>query len=142
MRACSDLIRIGAAVGEFDDLPESGDLFDDDAGAREGRLLERRHLRRERDRKLRDSKIRQVLKLHGRLACEVCGFDFELTYGERGKNFAECHHTIPLHVSGETKTRLRRRGPVLELSPNDSSRPAMANSGGVRAIVQTSSRDR
>jgi predicted HNH restriction endonuclease len=34
--------------------------------------------------------------LRGALACEACGFDFEVTYGERGKEFIECHHVRPL----------------------------------------------
>jgi 5-methylcytosine-specific restriction protein A len=28
--------------------------------------------------------------------CCICGFDFELAYGERGKGFIEIHHTKPL----------------------------------------------
>ncbi|HEX7304188.1 HNH endonuclease, partial [Lentzea sp.] len=40
------------------------------------------------------------------LACEVCGFDFESFYGERGKGFAEVHHAVPLHVTGPTTTKL------------------------------------
>ncbi|WP_425546396.1 HNH endonuclease [Amycolatopsis minnesotensis] len=36
----------------------------------------------------------------------MCGFDFEHTYGDRGARYIECHHAIPLHVSGETTTRL------------------------------------
>jgi 5-methylcytosine-specific restriction enzyme A len=31
------------------------------------------------------------------LICEACEFDFELTYGERGRGFIEVHHGIPLH---------------------------------------------
>ena len=27
----------------------------------------------------------------------MCDFDFETTYGDRGKGFIECHHNIPLH---------------------------------------------
>ena len=30
------------------------------------------------------------------LACEVCGFDFHATYGELGRDYAECHHTKPI----------------------------------------------
>jgi hypothetical protein len=35
-------------------------------------------------------------KHNGKLFCEVCGFDFYKTYGNRGKNFAEGHHLIPV----------------------------------------------
>ncbi|WP_409440461.1 MULTISPECIES: HNH endonuclease [Pseudomonas] len=31
-----------------------------------------------------------------RLFCEACNFDFEKAYGQRGFNFIEAHHTIPV----------------------------------------------
>lgn len=46
----------------------------------------------ERDRKNR----RLAIKLHG-TKCEICGFDFEQVYGERGKGFIEVHHIKPLY---------------------------------------------
>ncbi len=34
-----------------------------------------------------------ALKENGKLICEICGFDFNKTYGHRlGNNFIECHH--------------------------------------------------
>lgn len=36
-----------------------------------------------------------AIKIHGS-KCMVCGFDFEETYGELGKNFIEVHHVKPL----------------------------------------------
>ncbi|WP_394342507.1 HNH endonuclease [Taibaiella helva] len=47
------------------------------------------------------------MKATGRLACEVCGFDFFQTYGPLGADFIECHHTKPLatYKAGE-KTKL------------------------------------
>ena len=30
--------------------------------------------------------------------CVVCEFNFFTTYGERGENFAECHHLVPFSV--------------------------------------------
>ncbi|WP_280502149.1 HNH endonuclease [Nocardia farcinica] len=65
-----------------------------------------RHFRRERDRKLRRKKIEQFRAIHSRLFCEVCGFDFEDVYGAHGSGYIECHHVVPLHVSGETTTKL------------------------------------
>jgi 5-methylcytosine-specific restriction protein A len=76
-----------------------------DDGVSEGGLLQRRYLARERNRPLRRKKINEVLAEHGRLACEVCSFDFKRTYGEHGAGFAEVHHVVPLHVSGSVKTR-------------------------------------
>ena len=72
----------------------------------EGRLRLLRHYAYERDPKLRKKKIDRVLAASGCLECEVCGFDFERTYGERGKHFAEVHHKVPLHVSAETTNGL------------------------------------
>ncbi len=34
--------------------------------------------------------------------CQVCGFDFEKVYGERGKEYIEVHHIKPLSEIGET----------------------------------------
>jgi predicted HNH restriction endonuclease len=68
----------------------------DDEGlleAPEGRLQMRKHFVRERNRRLVDCKRTQSLKKYGRLACEVCDFDFSEHYGERGDGFIECHHT-------------------------------------------------
>jgi len=64
--------------------------------AAEGRLLTRKHFVRERNRKLVDAKRNQVIKKHGKLACEICEFDFSVRYGERGNGFIECHHTKPV----------------------------------------------
>lgn len=64
--------------------------------APEGRLLTRMHFVRERNRKLIESKRKQTIKKHGKLACEVCKFDFSVRYGERGNGFIECHHTKPV----------------------------------------------
>jgi len=74
--------------------------------ADEGRVFERRHLSRERDPRIRREKIAQSRRDTGSVACEACAFDFEATYGERGRDFAECHHRVPLHVSGPARTVL------------------------------------
>jgi len=73
----------------------------------EGRLIRAWQLKRERDPKLRQKKI-AVTKAAGiPLICEVCSFDFLIKYGEMGRDYIEVHHVIPLHASGETRTRLR-----------------------------------
>jgi 5-methylcytosine-specific restriction enzyme A len=107
MHAYAERLRAGAEAGEFDQLPDIDEAMDGEEGAREGRLLERKHLRRERDPRLRKQKINRVLQEQGRLECEACGFDFHRTYGVRGKGYAECHHVLPLHASGETTTKLK-----------------------------------
>ena len=62
----------------------------------EGKLLTQTHFRRERNPKLVRKKKESVRRKIGRLACAVCGFDFEKTYGARGADFIECHHIKPL----------------------------------------------
>ncbi|WP_431892393.1 HNH endonuclease [Micromonospora haikouensis] len=78
----------------------------EDASVDEGDVLRREHLRRERDVGIRKAKIASVLSKGLLLACEVCGFDFEQNYGTHGAGYIECHHRLPLHVSGPTRTRL------------------------------------
>jgi 5-methylcytosine-specific restriction protein A len=105
LAAAAGAIRSAAASGEIPTAPEP-DEDDPDVQAAEGRLLYRRHRVRERNPKLRDRKVEQVLTQAGRLACEVCGFDFAAAYGPRGDRFIECHHIKPLHEAGERTTKL------------------------------------
>ena len=71
--------------------------------APEGRLLTRIHFFRERNRKLVEAKRKKAMASNGRLACEVCEFDFSIPYGERGLGFIECHHTKPVATLGNEK---------------------------------------
>lgn len=95
-------LRAGASGEEpFPVFPEEGE---DEIS--EGRLLYRRHRTRERSRALSNRKKAEA-RSRGQLACEVCGFDFQVTYGELGRDFIECHHVRPLSASGPTTTRLK-----------------------------------
>ena len=88
---------------------ERADLANDDdiVEAEEGRILTRLHRSRERSRKLVEQRKLKALKEFGRLRCEVCLFDFEESYGIRGKGFIEAHHTKPVETLVEgAKTRL------------------------------------
>jgi 5-methylcytosine-specific restriction enzyme A len=105
MHALAETLRNAAARGTFDVLPQAPDENETDA-AREGRLLQRQHYSLERDRRLRARKIKEFLKTHPQVFCEVCGFDFHHTYGDRGAGYVEVHHKVPLHVSGEVTTKL------------------------------------
>jgi hypothetical protein len=67
----------------------------------EGRRVWATHLRRERDPRVMEAKKRQVIKETGKLECEVCGFDFEKTYGMIGRSYCETHHIKPLSESAE-----------------------------------------
>lgn len=60
----------------------------------EGKIAERTHKTRERNSKVVELAKRNFKKLHGKLFCQICKFDFEKTYGNVGKNFIEGHHTI------------------------------------------------
>ncbi len=65
-------------------------------GFPEGRKVERLHLQIERNKTLIETAKTEYIRKHGHCKCQVCGFDFEATYGSIGKNFIEGHHTRPL----------------------------------------------
>jgi len=72
----------------------------------EGGVIMRLHKRYERDPKLVAEK-RKSAAATGKLACEVCGFDFKAAYGELGEGYIEVHHTKPVHtLLAGTKTKL------------------------------------
>ncbi|WP_202944680.1 HNH endonuclease [Desulforapulum autotrophicum] len=49
----------------------------------------------------RDHNARKAcIEYHG-YNCKVCGFDFEKTYGELGRNYIHVHHLIPLSKIGK-----------------------------------------
>ena len=108
MRQAAQLIRDGMSSGDLIEASEVVNDVDelDDDEAPEGRLLERKHFARERDRGLRAKKIKKHLQTHQALSCSTCGFDFKAAYGSHGDGYIECHHVVPLHSSGEVKTRL------------------------------------
>lgn len=54
------------------------------------------HRAAERDPRIRMLKLKAFLKEHGKLFCEVCGFNFEETYGQIGRGLIEVHHLIPI----------------------------------------------
>ncbi|MER7992021.1 HNH endonuclease [Micromonospora chalcea] len=95
-----------AGEGAHDVAVELADPDLDGFTAQEGGLLERMHLRRERDRGIRDMAVEAFKRKHGFVACEACGFNFAAVYGQRGDDYIECHHRVPLSQSGPTKTRV------------------------------------
>ena len=62
----------------------------------EGQILTRVHKLKENNVELNQKKRRSIIQATGKLACEVCAFDFFEIYGESGKGFAECHYIKPL----------------------------------------------
>lgn len=106
MHAAARSIREGVLSGELTTLPLFEEEVEEELSAPEGQLLIRQHYARERNRKLRTQKIEQTRARGLPIACEACGFDFAKTYGDRGNNYIEVHHIVPLHHIGESRTRL------------------------------------
>jgi predicted HNH restriction endonuclease len=59
----------------------------------------------------RNSSLIQKAKAVYGTTCEVCGFDFEKTYGTHGEGFIEMHHLYPI-ASGTRSTKLEDVRPV------------------------------
>lgn len=68
----------------------------------EGRVLYRLHRSRERNSRL-VAALKSAALRDGTLYCTICRFDFEKQYGEIGRGFIECHHTLPI---SEYKARM------------------------------------
>lgn len=62
----------------------------------EGKESYRLHRIRERNPKLIKQAKEQFKKEHGRLYCQICGFDFNNTYGQIGFDYIEGHHNKPI----------------------------------------------
>lgn len=72
----------------------------------EGRIYYKQHVVRERNPILIQEAKSRFIREHVRLYCEVCGFNFEEHYGDRGKDFIEGHHTKYIsELSPEEKTK-------------------------------------
>jgi 5-methylcytosine-specific restriction protein A len=69
----------------------------------EGKILYRLHKQRERNSSIVKKKKQKALD-ENNLTCEICDFDFFSTYGELGKGYIECHHTIPVSNYKENAT--------------------------------------
>ena len=78
-----------------------------DEGFPEGKIVERKHKARERNSKLVKDAKRLFREANNGLYCQICGFNFEKSFGEIGKDFIEAHHTIPVSEMEEThKTKI------------------------------------
>lgn len=76
-------------------------------GFPEGKMVERKHRARERNSQVVSLAKDKFKNKHGRLFCQVCGFDFEKAYGYIGKDFIEAHHTIPVSkMESDHKTKV------------------------------------
>ena len=68
----------------------------------EGKAAARLHHRLDRRRKATEAVRHAFIHAHGHLFCQVCGFDFEQTYGPAGAGYIEFHHTVPVEQLGES----------------------------------------
>ncbi|AWI25222.1 HNH endonuclease [Flavobacterium pallidum] len=93
----NDFIKLQLDQIENDEVSELDSV-------QEGQVLYKLHKYRERNNKITKKKKNSILKSKGKLACEVCGFDFKEEYGELGFGFIECHHTKPLYTSEDIST--------------------------------------
>ncbi len=82
---------------QFIELTQEDDEFS------EGKIMLKKHLQRERNVKLIDLSKKKFIEKHGRLYCEVCGFDFEKTYGKLGEKYIEAHHIKPVSQMAENE---------------------------------------
>ncbi len=80
---------------------------------REGAAIQVTSNRYERDPALRQACVAHFIALDGRLACQVCGMDFESRYGEIGHGFIHIHHLDPL---GNGRG-VRKIDPIKDLIP-------------------------
>ncbi|MBC6437175.1 MAG: HNH endonuclease [Rhodobacteraceae bacterium] len=80
----------------------------EEISGREGRILTRLHVYRERDRTLvKRAKDHHRAMTDGKLACEVCGKVSVNLYGDAGDRIIEAHHKVPieeLQPDSETTT--------------------------------------
>lgn len=72
------------------------DIMGEDLEFPEGREVEQTHKLRERNALVVTIAKQSFKKKHGRLFCQICGFDFAKTYGDLGVDFIEAHHTLPV----------------------------------------------
>jgi 5-methylcytosine-specific restriction endonuclease McrA len=92
-------IEFGVDLNHFIFTPINTDNknFDDQNEFEEGRATYRNHKIRERNpRVVEKAKTLFRKEHHGRIYCEVCGFDFHLVYGALGEDYIEGHHVIPV----------------------------------------------
>ena len=66
----------------------------------EGKKYYARHLAYERNHGAIKKAKELYLQKHGSV-CQICGFDFQATYGDVGRNYIEAHHTKPVSERDE-----------------------------------------
>lgn len=79
----------------------------------EGRILYRAHRTRERNASLLKKAKAVWIRSDDGLRCRVCGFDFQVAYGDLGSGYVECHHDVPVsELRPGSRTRISDLTPV------------------------------
>ena len=105
LKATAELIK--RSIKEGTTFPDN-DHLDEPEMESEGRVIGTIHKRHERSKKNKDNKIKDFKVKNTKVVCEVCGFDFEKVYGERGLDFCEIHHEVPVsQMKQGEKTKLK-----------------------------------
>lgn len=98
----SEIITLLSGAYEAEDEQLTEDIESETAECyevqEEGKKVQYYTTRYERKPKNRKAAI----KIHG-TRCMACGFDFEKVYGERGKDYIEVHHVVPLADRAERR---------------------------------------
>ena len=105
LKATAELIK--RSIKEGNSFPDN-DHLDEPEMQSEGRVIGTIHKRHERSKKNKENKIKDFKNKNTRVTCEACGFDFEKVYGERGLDFCEIHHEVPVsQMKQGEKTKLK-----------------------------------
>lgn len=91
----------GIMPGETVDLLSFGipDIY---ISVPEGKAQYKTHKQYERSPLIaREAKRRFAASHNGQVYCEICGFNFNLRYGQHGKDYIEVHHIIPVSELGD-----------------------------------------
>lgn len=97
------------AMNSVDTTKQSTNPYDVpiDAEFKEGETVTRTHQLRERDKSVRRKALDRCLKKHGKLVCELCGFDANGIDTAFADSMFEAHHIVPLsEATGQRNTRL------------------------------------
>ena len=95
LRNITQNIINGIAELDKSDVKRNIEFSDEENEFPEGKVLYRLHKSRERNNSV-IMKFKDISEKQGKLHCIICGFDFYKVYGDIGKGYIECHHTIPV----------------------------------------------
>lgn len=109
---------------------QTADGAPEEAGAEEGRRLQRIHIARERSASLVKKAKDRFIRENGNLFCEACGLEPAKHYGVKAleNRVIEAHHDVPLS-SYERPCLMKTGGSVVRRDPLPAT-PFMAGSGG------------